>query len=112
MITGVRKVSWAIGASSVLLPVLFGAVQLRAFESWAASRGGVVCGMPIIAIVFLVLAGASGLSLAAVAVGVVAYRREASPRSPLRKAEVVVLSLPLVTGISSVLLFIYAPGVL
>lgn len=107
-----RKTSWALGVASILLPLAFAILQLKSFKEWAAAQGGMVCGMPVLGILFVALVGYAVLSLAATGTSVLAYRRDSSARALARKAEVLVLSAPLVASGVLMLLFVYAPSVL
>jgi len=93
-----RRVSWLVGAASVIVPVGYWHWQMRAFEAWEAQRGGPACGMPVLGIVGVALLLAIACSLVAVTLGAWAYHRQPGPRTARRSGEVLLLAAPLLVA--------------
>ena len=91
-----RRVSWAVGTAAVVLPAAFCYLQLREFDEWASRQQGFVCGTGIMGLMLLGLVVSAAMSLVAVGLGLVAYRRQAAPRTLRRAGEIVLLGVPLI----------------
>ena len=90
--------SWAAAVASVIVPCGVWHWQIHAFDAWAARQPVPVCGMPVLSIFGAALLLASACSLAAVGLGVWAYRRQPGPRTVRRSGEVLLLAAPLLAA--------------
>jgi hypothetical protein len=101
-----RVASLIFGVLSLVLPAACFTAQSRAFDQWAATQGGRVCGMPMLAALFLSIAIMFVLSLIAAILAIVSYRRLVRPRPFKRRAELALFLLPVSASIAWLLLFI------
>jgi uncharacterized integral membrane protein len=101
-----RKISWALAAMAYLLPASLAIFALQATTSSMRANNGFVCALPLIGIMFWAAVAAALLSAFATAIGYGEFRKIAKPRSQQRWAELVILSLPFVLGVSLVLFII------
>ena len=92
--TTTRGWSLLLGALAVVLPSAFYTWQAVQFSRWADAQEGYVCGMPLMAAVFLAVLLSALLSFLAFAVGLTGYRDLPKPRSRLRAVELVLVGLP------------------
>ncbi|WP_266156513.1 hypothetical protein [Dyella silvatica] len=70
-----RSASLILGALSVVFPAAYFTMQSRAFAQWAAAQDGPVCGMPMLAALFLSVALMFVLALLAALWALLSYRR-------------------------------------
>ncbi len=99
-----RSASCFIGLASLLVPATYVFVQGRAFEAWSKTQGGVVCGMPLLAIWFLALVASALLSILAVLVNYASLVRQRGASSPARFIELGVLALPFLVAVAAIFL--------
>jgi hypothetical protein len=106
-----RKISVLLASIALFGMPLWAYLQASADAVTQRNVHGFVCGMPILAIYFLALIGASLLSVAALCFGVPSYRALSQPRPKARLFELVVLALPLlVTVVAGIGLWVVAAG--
>ena len=91
-----RGWSRLLGVVAVALPAAFYAQQLLAFSRWAKSQEGFVCGMPLMAAMFLAVLSSAFLSFLALAVGLAGYRDLPTPRPRQRVLELGLVGLPVI----------------
>jgi amino acid transporter len=100
-----RSASLILGALSIVFPAAYFTMQSRAFAQWAATQDGPVCGMPMLAVLFLSVALMFVLALIAALLALVSYRRLPRPRPLRRRAELILLLLPMAASLAWLLLF-------
>lgn len=89
-----RGWSWVLGISSVLLPSAFYVWQAHQFSQWAKAQEAYVCGMPLLAAILLAALLAGTLSMAALAFGIVAFRKLPKRRPRGRLLELLLVGFP------------------
>ena len=106
-----RKLSLLFASLALVGMPLWAHLQAAADAESQRNVHGFVCGMPILAIYFWALIGASLLAVTALIFGVPSYRALSPPRPKARMIELVVLALPLlVTVVAAIGLFVVAAG--
>jgi hypothetical protein len=91
-----RRVAIIFAVASVTLPFAWAYLSTTAMYDAANAQGAYICGLPALA-AFLVASFACVLmSLTALLLGLVAYRRLPRPRSLRRLAEIGALALPMI----------------
>lgn len=102
-----RFFSWVVAAASVLAPSALLAYQLAQLSKWAKAQGGLVCGMPVLAMWFLAIISCTILSLIASSLiasslnGVHLWR--SSPVTAKRYAELGIIAAPAIVGVALVI---------
>ncbi len=91
-----RKASWVLGVAAIVLPAAYLWRESAAFEAWAKTQSGGVCGNPLIAMFMISLLACALLSAAAALLNGWSYRKEQVKRSWLRRLELVGISCPFV----------------
>jgi len=103
-----RSTSRLVGVASLLLPAGYVVVQQNAFEAWAKTQEGGVCGMPLLAIWFMAFAASGLLSVVAVLLNYADLRRHRSGGAAMRFVELGVLALPTLAVVGVVALVVLA----
>ena len=89
-----RVSSLVLGTLSFIIPPSLVFYFYWRFETWAATQGGAVCGMPILAAFALGALSAAILSGLGLVLGTRAFLQIPRPRPLRRVAELVVVGLP------------------
>jgi hypothetical protein len=90
-----RRTSIILGLASVIVPAVCAYFATTALYRQAEGEGVYVCGLPALGIFLLASLVCVLVSIAALCVGLIAYRRLPRPRPRRRLAELVALALPL-----------------
>ena len=90
-----RRISIILSLSGVIVPFGCAYLAATAFYRQANAEGIPVCGLPALGYFLLSAFACVSTSVAALGIGLVAYRRLPRPRPRRRVAELVALGLPL-----------------
>lgn len=97
-----RFFSWVVAAASVLAPSALLAYQLAQLSKWAKAQGGLVCGMPVLAMWFLAIISCTILSLIASSLNGV-HLWHSRPVTAKRYAELGIITAPAIVGVALVI---------
>ncbi|MEZ5460357.1 hypothetical protein [Dokdonella sp.] len=101
-----RELSWILAGLAYVAPPAWAYLEQASVYESVQAQHGYICGLPMLAIVFIASVASGALSFVSFSLGYASFHYLAKPRSVLRKVELVVLAVPFVcsVGILSTLL--------